>query len=28
VPLADAVAHVAKLVADAKAALAPKTAHP
>jgi prolyl-tRNA synthetase len=28
VPLADAVSHVAKLVADAKAALAPKTAHP
>jgi prolyl-tRNA synthetase len=28
VPLADAVAHVAKLVADAKAALAPKTQHP
>jgi prolyl-tRNA synthetase len=28
VPLADAVAHVVKLVADAKAALAPKTQHP
>jgi hypothetical protein len=28
VPVDEAVAHVAKLVADAKAALGPKTLHP
>jgi hypothetical protein len=28
VPLAEAVAHVAKLVVDAKAALGPRTPHP